>query len=438
MSAARSELAQFASLRRGPAAAAPSTKVDGARARVQSAGQREPKFAVNNPRPATTGGGPADGVAAISVGEERKRLLGSLVTGTALEISEVGECLLLERSARTRRGLLILLPNGSIEAVEDDRLVRVKRRAPAVGDRVIVPRTAMPGFPGLKWKDGTRLPETAWVDPAPQRQAHPASAHGSTSYGVIGICSGGQLGREKQVVAHSGEGPRLAHQQRGSGREDAQEVGPDNALRGRVTRLGVFVNARAVDAGLVTETIQNEFRKGQVAVELLADVALDTGPLLRSDQRSPAAAGTRSRSPGGTAALAEKCRPVRVAALVPVTEANMQRFRDAVRSAARSSVSAFSRAQVQAKALFDAVSLHTAAACGDVDGLAVALKRPGVSLSARNSDGRTPLGVCLCVCACIHTCTPTHAPTATHICLYIYTCIHTNIHTHTHTHTHTH
>ena len=103
MSAARGELAQFASLRRGPAAAAPSTIVDGARARVQSAGHREAKSAFTNPRPATTGGGPADGVAAISVGEERKRLLGSLVTGTALEISEVGECLLLERSARSRR-----------------------------------------------------------------------------------------------------------------------------------------------------------------------------------------------------------------------------------------------------------------------------------------------------------------------------------------------
>ena len=131
--------------------------------------------------------------------------------------------------------------------------------------------------------------------------------------------------------------------------------------------------------------MQFEARKGQAQVQLLAEVNIDS-------------AATRS-TPSPAQDNISCTRPVDLACLCPVTEEHMRKFRDAARAAARSSVSTYTRAQVQAKALFEGVALHSAAAQGDSAHLADMLRRPeGVDVNGLSAQkGRSVLSE---VCGC--------------------------------------
>ena len=81
----------------------------------------------------------------------------------------------------------------------------------------------------------------------------------------------------------------------------------------------------------------------------------------------------------------------------------MLKFKDAARKAARSSVSAYTRAQVMSKLLLDSVSLHAAAARGDASSLAGILQKPGATqhpgagINSLSAAGRSVLGeACRC------------------------------------------
>ena len=155
-------------------------------------------------------------------------------------------------------------------------------------------------------------------------------------------------------------------------------------LRGKVLRMGVFVNGIEVAEGRIAEQIQFEARKGQVQVKLLAEVKIDS-VTLRS-------------MPNAKLETVACTRPVKLATLCPVTEEHMRKFQDAVRAAARSSVSAFTRAQVQAKALFKGTALHSAAAKGDTAHLIEILRSPeGVDVNGMSQEGRSVMSqVCRC------------------------------------------
>jgi len=247
--------------------------------------------------------------------DRTKVLLDECSCGSMLEVKGVGECYLLERNPKVRRGLLLLRKDGSVEALEESLCVKVKRKSFAVGDAVMVPRTSLQQtFPSYRWRDGRELPKESWQDPLQHKRLTPYTRD-THSYGVIGVYSGGHLdlrrGWEKDTEASGQVG-----MQGGKATSEQSEY-----LRGKILRCGVFVNRLEVARGDVADKIQHESRKGQVRVQLLAEVNIDSAAL-------------RS-TPNAKQEHIICTRPVLLTELCPVTEVHLRRFRNAAKEAAR-------------------------------------------------------------------------------------------------------
>ena len=188
-----------------------------------------------------TGGLGNAGHATTSVGdakgESRKALTDSLLLGAFLEVQGIGECHLLERNPKARRGLLVLLADGTIQAVEEAMCLKVKRPAMALKDRVMVPRAALTAaFPSFRWKDGTCLPKEGWKD---QSKIEAPYTRDNTSYGVIGVYSGGHLANNQKRAWAServGVGTHGGRGNAGRELEKNQEAAKTEDLRGQITR----------------------------------------------------------------------------------------------------------------------------------------------------------------------------------------------------------
>ena len=318
---------------------------------------------------------------------EQKALLDSLTAGALIEVEGVGECWFVARAPKARRGLLVLLDGGSFEAVEESLFRSLRRRAFVAGDKVMLPRKALArAFPLHKWRDGSALPKDPWADPSLNEKADLSYTRDTSSYGVIGIYTGGHLdvrGGDARVPQDmrsvKGRDSSMTGRDQGKVQEDALPTD----LRGKVLKVGVFVNKQEVERGSVVEKVQYEARKGQPEVRILAEIQVDSA--------------TMRTTPVAQQAPVAVTRPVDIALLLPVTEVMNQKFREAVRQAARASVSAYTRAQLQANSLFEETALHAAAARGDADELAKLLRGPRVSADSVSSKGCTVLGnACRC------------------------------------------
>jgi hypothetical protein len=311
---------------------------------------------------------------------QQKDLIDALIAGTLIDVQGVGECHFVARSPnkKARRGLLVLLPNGSVEAVEESLCIALRRKAFVAGDKVMLSKQALAvGYPQFRWRDGAALPGQPWHDPSVKKEE--VHKPDRSSYGVIGVYSGGHLDGPQDVL-------------RTQGRQSAAGPEKEDDLRGKVLKVGVFVNKLEVDASTVLEQVQHEARKGQPQVRILAEVQVDSS-IIRP-----------------TPAKQHICvtRPVDVTTgLSHVGEMMNMKFREAARRAARSSVSAFSKAQMQAKWLFEEVALHAAAAQGDARELSDMLSRRSASVDSISAKGCTVLGeACRCAdeprgCECI-------------------------------------